>query len=127
VLPLLIASGLVLFLEFKPVPSLRDVTPLPHAWVKFFDRQDFFNNVAGFGGFAAAVHWACDGWRSALVARVFRRAAWLLLLVVALECLQVFVPKRSCDWRDMVAGGLGIVIGSLPWLRGGKDTALNGS
>lgn len=66
------------------------------------------------------VHFACYlvlGWLATLAQR--RRQAQLLatagmvVLGVAIECLQGLLPWRSFEWLDMVANGAGVVTGYL--------------
>jgi VanZ family protein len=37
--------------------------------------------------------------------------AFLFLLGAALEVAQIFIPGRSCDWRDLLADSCGIALG----------------
>jgi VanZ family protein len=57
------------------------------------------------------------------------RLAVLLALLAfggAIELLQLLVPQRSAEWADLLADGLGIVVGALlalGWLRRRRDPA----
>ena len=114
--PLVIAAGVTLFLQLKAVPSLSDVPHVPRAWVAFFDTHDFLKNALGFGGLAAAVQFASFGMRPPASGPVLWRTGGLMVTVAALELAQVFLPERSCDWHDIVAGCLGIAISCFFWI-----------
>lgn len=113
--PLVLAVGLTAFLQLRPEPSLGDIGFVPRSWVWIFDSHDFLKNMAGFGGLAAALHLAVGDWRTETWRAAARRAAWLGLLVVSLELAQLGLPERSCDWRDVVAGWIGIALASALW------------
>ena len=105
----------MVFLSLRARPSLADLPWIPRAWVFFFDGHDFLNNVVGFGGLAGAVHFAFA--RSGAPRRdIIHRAGVLACVVFVLELAQSFRPMRSCDWRDVLAGWLGITTVSMPWL-----------
>jgi hypothetical protein len=113
---LAVFGALVLWLEWKPEPSLDALGFLPAGLRRFYAGHDFFNNLLGFGGLAAAVHFACAGLRRESSARVWRRAGALALGVVLLEAGQIVLPLRSADWQDVAAGWIGIALASLPWM-----------
>jgi hypothetical protein len=117
VAPMLAATALALFLELRAQPSLADLRWVPRAWVRFFDLHDFLKNAVAFGGWTATVHFALLGWSRDAWRPLARRAVFLVAFVAVMECAQQFLPLRRCDWRDIVAGGLGIGIASLVWLR----------
>jgi hypothetical protein len=120
--PLTIGAAVILGLELKPDPSLRGFSFLRPSVGAFFDSHDFLNNVAGFGVLAALTHFAFAGWNRDTGRRVLARAAVVGAIVILLECAQLLLPRRSCDWHDMVAGGVGILIASVPWLRGNRPS-----
>lgn len=97
-------------LAFMPEPEIKRLGFVPRDVAVFFDRNDFLKNLLGFGALrlALAVSLApfefSRGWRGG--ARV---TAWSLGLVVGLEAGQMFLPKRSFDWNDILAGGLGVM------------------
>lgn len=126
-LPFAIFAGVVavvLYFELKPQPSIASAPFMPRPLGLFFDEHDFLNNILAFGALAAATHYAFCGWRRENGSRLFGRAAIVALGVVALEFAQAFVPNRSCDWHDMVAGWIGIAVASAPWLRGGRPVLI---
>lgn len=114
--PVCVATTLVLFLALRPQPSLSDVPEIPRAVVAIFDAQDFLNNVAGFGGLTLTVHFAFARDVSDLRRRVALLAAIVGVMIIALELAQRFIPRRTCDWRDVFAGGLGVGLASMLWL-----------
>ena len=116
-LPLALVVGLTVFLALRADPSLRDVSQVPRPMVRLLDSSDFLKNVLGFAVLAGTVHFAFAGTTRQPWSRLARRAAGAALLVVGLEIAQLMLPQRSCDWRDIVAGWLGIGLASLPWLR----------
>jgi hypothetical protein len=113
---LMAATGLIGYLQLKPDPSFGSLGFPSYASVRFVNLQDFLNNVVGFGGFMAVVHFCFDGFQRRPLPRVARRAACLAGAIVVLEAVQIFFPARSCDWHDVAAGWLGVVLCSLPWL-----------
>jgi hypothetical protein len=114
-LPMLLAGGTTAFLSLRARPSLSDILWVPRAWVHFFDGHDFLNNLAGFAGLAATVHFALAH-AEATRRHLLQRAGLLALGVAGLELLQAFRPLRSCDWHDVAAGWLGVALASVPWL-----------
>ena len=119
-------TAVVLYLELKASPSLVGVPCAPHWLVLFYEGHDFLNNVLGFGGLMAAAHYAAAGLNREPGVHVFRRAILAALGVVVLECLQCLLPARSCDWHDVAAGWIGIVLVSLSWLRGNRPALVRG-
>lgn len=114
--PVSVATTLVLFLALRSEPSLSDVQEIPRSVVAVFDAQDFLNNVAGFGGLTLTVHFAFARDVSDLPRRIAVLAAIVGVMIVALELAQNFIPRRTCDWRDVFAGGLGVGLASILWL-----------
>lgn len=116
-LPFAVVLATTLFLALRAHPSLQDVALVPRSLVRFFDANDFLNNVIGFGTLAAAQHFAFAGVARQPASRVARRAAIAAAGVVALEFVQLMLPQRSSDWHDVAAGWVGIAVASLPWVR----------
>jgi hypothetical protein len=117
-----VSAAAILYLELKPEPSLNG-TPFVPAWLmQFCDQHDFLNNVLGFGALTAVAHFTFAGWRREPGRRVLRRAAAIAAGIVALELVQLALPERSCDWHDVAAGWLGVLVASAPWLRGSRPS-----
>ncbi len=74
--------------------------------------------------FVAYAVLACVPVRAASRGSPFRRGIWLLMMGVALELLQAFVPGRSCELMDGVWDAAGVVVGGL---FGGSCTVLRAS
>lgn len=53
-------------------------------------------------------------WRRVRRPALARTGAALLGLGALLEGLQYFVPGRTCDWADLSANTLGVLVGLLP-------------
>jgi VanZ family protein len=115
--PLGLCLAAVGYLALKPSPDARSIPFLPLNWAQWLDRHDTFNNVAAFAVLAALVHWTLSGRRREPVRTLLQRMLWLEAIVVGLELAQLWLPARSCDWRDMLAGLGGIVLGSVGWMR----------
>lgn len=112
VVPLVVCSMLVAYLQFRPDPSLPPV-PKPLGGVRdYFDIHDFSKNMFGFAVLALTMHLAFDGGG---VDRPGRRTVVLAAVIVLLELAQLALPTRTCDWRDVAAGWLGIVVMDVFW------------
>lgn len=112
VLPLVGCSALVAYLQFRSDPSLPPV-PKPLGGVRdYFDLHDFSKNAFGFAVLALTMHLAFD---RPDVGRATLRTALLAVVIVLLELAQIPLPARTCDWRDIAAGWLGIVLVDLAW------------
>lgn len=120
-LPLGVVFCLTSFLALRSHPSLQDLPQMPRGIVRVLDTSDFLNNVAGFGVLAATLHLSAAGFARQTWSRVVRRAALVGLVAAVLECLQIWLPERSPDWRDVAAGLIGAMIASVPWFRNGRD------
>jgi glycopeptide antibiotics resistance protein len=86
----------------------------------FFDLHDDWKNAAGFGALALLMYlgWPLDrhGEQSTLrVTRAFQ-IAFCCLTVVFMELLQLLIPSRHCDWKDMIWGSLGVCLALIPAL-----------
>jgi VanZ family protein len=74
-----------------------------------------WNDKAGhFLAYFALSAWYAQLYDSAVEMR--RRLVFCLLLGAAMEGLQSLTATRSADWRDMVANGIGVVLGGSLWL-----------
>jgi VanZ family protein len=77
---------------------------------------DKLNHLAAFASLALC---AVFGWRSSRAARLAVLVG-LLAFGGAIELLQLHVPNRAGEWRDLLADGIGIGLGALFtlwWLR----------
>lgn len=103
---LLVALSLYLALTPHPPP------PSKLMW-------DKLNHAVGFAGLTLAASLSCghcgQGHQASL--RDTARPALLMLAFGALiELLQSFVPERSAEWADLLADGIGVVLGAwLAW------------
>lgn len=114
-LPFAGCAALVAYLQFRADPSLPAV-PTHLAGVRdYFDIHDFAKNAFGFGVLAVTAHFAFDGGGPY---RVGRSTAVLAGVIVLLELAQLPLPSRTCDWRDVAAGWLGIGLVDVAWRRG---------
>lgn len=112
VLPLVGCSLLVAYLQFRPDPSLPRV-PAPLGGVRdYLDIHDFSKNLVGFAVLAFTVHLAFERGGPG---RSARRSVVLAGVIVLLELAQLALPTRTCDWRDVAAGWLGIALVDLAW------------
>lgn len=98
----------VFYLTLKPRPQISEVTFMPGGLAEFFDLYDNWKNVAGFGALAFA---GFLGWQN----EWGRKGSWLQLcgligIVFLMEILQVFIPTRYCDEKDMFWGTVGVIL-----------------
>lgn len=121
--PAAVATAVICYLALKPSPE-KSTIPLVPRWLgTFLDHHDFLCNVAGYLVLTAVVHATFASWRHVNLAALARRTALLCVLVTALECAQQFIPRRCFDPQDIVAGTIGVILASLPWLRIGRPVA----
>jgi hypothetical protein len=112
------------YLALKPSPDALTIPLLPRSWALFLDLHDTFNNVSAFAILTAVGHWTLSGWHREPLAVLVKRAAWLQALVISLELAQLWIPRRTCDWHDMLSGLIGITIATIPWIgRPGSNRA----
>lgn len=121
--PAAVSLAGICYLALKPSPSIEEVPAMPSRFGRWLDHQDFLCNVAGFLVLTLVMHATFAGWpwRPGARSAVWWRAALLTGLVVGLECAQLLLPRRVFDPRDIVAGCVGVLAASVPWLvaRGG--------
>jgi hypothetical protein len=108
----------VVYLSLRPLPSIVTVPYFPHPLAAWFDRHDVLKNMIGFGTLAFAGFQAfLPNPRSMPVKKrlivSLSLITFVTLLITGLELAQTQLPRRSCDPRDLVAGGLGVV---LAWI-----------
>jgi len=116
-LPLGACLAAIAYLALKPSPDARTIPFLPGRWARWLDYHDKFNNVTAFLVLAAVVHWTLSGWKRESASVLFRRVLWMEAMVISLELAQLWLPRRSCDWHDMLSGLIGIGVATVPWLR----------
>jgi hypothetical protein len=104
----------VCYLTLKPRPQISEVSFIPGGMAEFFDLYDDWKNVAGFGAlaFAGFLGWQ-DGWGRKR--EPTKKSGWLQLcsligIVFLMEILQVFIPTRYCDVKDMFWGTVGVLL-----------------
>jgi VanZ family protein len=103
---LLLLAALVAVLALTPAPPPQ----LDLGW-------DKLNHVAAFAALALC---AVFGWRTSPRAMRLAVLAALLAFGGAIEVLQLQVPNRSAEWRDLGADAVGIGLGAwlaMQWLR----------
>lgn len=107
--------GLSLILYFGLVPTQPNarLNELPFTVRKWLNTHDEFANFAVFGvfsflAFALPPYGSGSGLAAATTAPSFRLSL-LLVLVVGLELVQLAVPGRFCDWRDIAMGSAGVI------------------
>ena len=113
ILFLLLLAG-ILYLSLRPSPAISTVPFFPHPLAVWFDQNNFIANVLGFGALAgvgllafAAQSTSEPGASLQAKSRSAFVVAAVCGLVVFLEIIQFYLPKRFCDWRDTVAGCTG--------------------
>ena len=111
---------MVVYLSWKPNPSMAQAPMMPVFLGRWFDDHDFAKNLIGYGvfGFSGFLAWAkpmthhkstqsrIDRWS----ANHFMLLVCFCLAVVVLELGQLVLPYRTCDWTDVLAGWTGILL-----------------
>src|SRR5262245_26137008 len=111
----------MIYLSWKPNPGIKQVKLMPTLLANWFDEHDGWKNFIGFGLLALAL---LMGWREpgekrspnpifASLTRELKLFAAFCCLVVLLEIGQLALPRRVCDWRDVLVGWLG---GLIVWM-----------
>src|SRR5262249_6990720 len=97
----------VVYLSWKPSPSISQVGWIPPVLRAWFDGNDGWKNFIGFGLLALAL---LKGWRyrAGDSSKAWPRERKLFLgfccFVVIMEIGQLALPLRTCDWRDVLVG-----------------------
>lgn len=130
----------ILHLALRASPAIQSVPGFPRPFAVWFDQHDALKNFFGFfalaaTGFLAFPQIPTGGSNSGNWPRRLRGQERLLaafaLLIVALELIQLALPRRSCDWKDVLTGWAGALTAWLmvrllspiprPDSRGGND------
>lgn len=109
----------VVYLSLRASPSMQEISWLPRELAGWADRHAHLRHAVGFvlvSMFALSLLGARGRGSSHRKIPDFLRSdspilAALCLLVAVLELAQLFLPRRSCDWEDILAGMCGIGIG----------------
>lgn len=104
----------ICYLTLKPRPQIAEVAFIPAPAAAFFDLYDNWKNLVGFGtlAFAGLLGWP-SGWGSGRWNKGVRRGVQLGCLVgivFLMEFLQLFIPSRFCDGKDMFWGTAGVLL-----------------
>jgi VanZ family protein len=87
---------------------------LPPLQLQQFGAPTWNDKAGHFLAYFTLSAWYAQLYDSAADMR--RRVVFCLLLGAAMEGLQSLTATRSADWRDMVANGVGVMLGSALWL-----------
>jgi len=112
------------YLSFKPNPAIQGTIAMPTNLGAWFDLHDDWKNLVGFGamGFAGFMAWP-TGLGLGLELRLWQRRLLLglvmCLVILFMEVVQIPIPRRWFDVKDLIAGSLGIVLSWPPavWLQ----------
>ncbi len=105
------------YLSFKPNPAIQGTIAMPASLGAWFDLHDDWKNLVGFGamGFAGFMAWPeglgsqdkVDLWQRRLLL-----GGVLCQVILVMELIQIPIPRRWFDVKDLIAGSLGI---GLSW------------
>lgn len=115
--PALAATTGICYLALKPYPARAQIPAMPSRLGAFLDRHDFLCNIAGYLVLTLIMHATFTRWRSVNGLALAIRTTLLCALVTLLETAQRFIPHRNFDPQDIVAGTLGVLLATLPWIR----------
>lgn len=101
--------ALALFFALRPSAHGQRLRGLPEPVGKFLNQHDDLSNFAAFFLLAGLGFYLADGGPAPWIRRHGWRLGMFLLLVVAIECGQRWIPGRHSDWRDVATGWSGIL------------------
>lgn len=98
------------YLSFKPSPAIQGTPGIPSSLAEWFDLYDQWKNLLGFAamGFAGFMGWPEGLGKGTLRVRSVRLALLLCGIIVTFELIQIPIPSRWCDPKDMIAGSAGV-------------------
>jgi VanZ family protein len=99
----------VVYFSWKPSPAIAQVPWFPQLLAAWLDQHDFSKNVLGYGVFAMSGFMAWSTPASAVVNHLMLLLSFCLLIAI-LEVGQLALPHRVCDWADVLAGWLGVLL-----------------
>ena len=110
----------VVYLSWKPSPSIMQVGWIPPVLRKWFDANDGWKNFIGFGllALASLMAWRHPAGNLHETRRFVRGHRELKVFlgfccfVVVMEIGQLALPLRTCDLKDILAGWAG---GLMAW------------
>ncbi len=108
------------YLSWKPAPGINEIPWMPSLLGRWFDHYDGWKNFIGFCwlAFVLLMAWREPSGKAGPTRaagrgiRELRLFAGFCCLVALLEIGQLALPKRTCDWRDVLVGWLG---GLIAW------------
>ncbi len=116
----------IVYLSVRPSPAASTVPFFHHPLAAWVDRHNFIANVLGYGVLAGVglLAFATPSTREPGAnppAKINLRGVLVVAavggLVVLLELIQLRLPKRVCDWRDIVAGWSGAAMAWIFYLK----------
>jgi len=121
-----IAYGSLVPLRFNPVPfdqAVAQFRAIPYLRLGVASRADWVANILLYmplsfllvGAFTANA-------RAAFLTAIGTAAAmaFCMLLAVSVEFAQIFFPPRTVSQNDLIAEGIGTILGAVIWLRFGR-------
>lgn len=109
--------AMVFYLTVKPNPGIQEVPWMPKQPAVYFDMHDGWKNIVGYGVLALAgfMGWR-QGWGPRHWSGWLRRGVQTLSfcgIVLGMELLQLLIPTRFCDIKDVTAGSFGVAVAWL--------------
>ena len=129
-----VCLGLVLYLSFRPISDVRTIFESQVALMAWLEHHDFVKNCLGFGvlNFVGLMAWrdvawldwrvrlpwsSRDGDRRIAAARTGLFCLFLMGLISGIELVQaLFLPGRTGDIMDVIAGDLATVVTYVAFL-----------
>lgn len=97
----LASVALIAFLGLRASPFMREISWLPPWVATWADRHWVLRSFVGF--FLLGLVWF------SLVRRGWRHVGALCGFATAVEVVQLWIPRRVYDWRDIAASILGVL------------------